>query len=206
MIGPLVFVASVALSIGLMLGFLTIVSKILPQQVKRTRTFIIRTTTLIAAVFVFLYAVNAIPPLPLSLEEASVAHSVVRVGDIYELSVEPKPWYALFERYKTEFNHTPGEAVYVYSSVFAPTKLSLTLAHEWQYYDEILGAWKTVNNISFPVSGGRDGGYRGYTMKTNVTSGKWRVNVITSYGAVLGRVAFTVVEADTQPALITVPY
>ena len=41
--------------------------------------------------------------------------------------------------------------------------------------------------------GGRDGGYRGYSVKRDPTAGHWRVNVVTEFGQVIGRVSFEVV-------------
>ena len=36
--------------------------------------------------------------------------------------------------------------------------------------------------------GGRDGGYRGYTTKSTPAAGRWRVNIETSDGLLIGRV------------------
>lgn len=42
--------------------------------------------------------------------------------------------------------------------------------------------------------GGREGGYRGYSVKGNLFAGEWRVNVTTERGQSLGRTSFTVVD------------
>ena len=46
------------------------------------------------------------------------------------------------------------------------------------------------------IAGGRDGGYRGYSL-TTVNSGNWRVNIETERGQLIGRVKFKV-EAGTS--------
>ena len=46
--------------------------------------------------------------------------------------------------------------------------------------------------------GGRDGGYRGYSIKNDVTAGKWRVNVKTGDGKLIGRVGFTVEDVQRR--------
>ena len=43
------------------------------------------------------------------------------------------------------------------------------------------------------IEGGRDGGYRGYSIKTNLPDGEWRCVVETEKGLVVGEVYFSVV-------------
>ncbi len=49
-----------------------------------------------------------------------------------------------------------------------------------------------LGRVSFPINGGRDGGYRGYTIKRNPIAGEWRVDFATADGHLLGRERFTV--------------
>jgi hypothetical protein len=154
-------------------------------------------------IFNLLYFSNAIPPLPLSLRDAGVYHSLERSASGYTLTYEPVPWYEAYLNYNTVFHHVPGTPVYVWSAIFAPSGLSTTILHEWQYYDTTTRVWVTTNTFSYPITGGRDGGYRGYTVKNDVTPGEWRVNVVTQYGQVIGQVAFTVVDSATVPELST---
>ena len=51
--------------------------------------------------------------------------------------------------------------------------------------------------------GGSDGGYRTFSEMTPVTAGKWRVNVKTTSGAVIGRVDFEVIFGSSAIALQT---
>lgn len=205
-IGRLVFIGSAIVSFFLMIGYILLLRKFVPRRVSESFQFLIRAIAGVLIVFLGLYAINAIPPLPLSLEEGEVAHAVHRVADSYTVSHEIKPWYLFWERYNTVYHKGMGEPVYVFTSVFIPTKLSLSLEHEWQYYNEASKSWVTTNTVTFPVVGGRDGGYRGYTMKSNVEKGKWRVNVRTNYGAIVGRVDFIVENTDVSPALEEVSY
>ena len=62
--------------------------------------------------------------------------------------------------------------------------------------------WITADRIALSVRGGRDGGYRTYSMKTGVRSGAWRVNVETPNGAILGRFRFNVLSQSALPAPI----
>lgn len=205
-IGPWVFLLGVVLSIGILRGFIFILQALLPNRINRTKHFLIGMAVIIAGAFTTLYVLNWIPPLPLALKEASVAHSVVRVEGAYVLSVEPKKWWNWYSRYHSEYHYSPGEAVYAYSAVFAPTRLDTKVVHEWQHYDEQSEKWQTTNSVTFPISGGRDGGYRGYSLKSALMPGKWRVNVKTDYGAIIGRITFTAIPDDINPVLKTEKY
>ena len=112
----------------------------------------------------------------------------------YRFLAEPTEWYEAYLRYNAVFHSTPGESAYVYTAIFAPTGLKATVFHEWQRYAEGAGEWTTEEIIPFYIVGGRDGGYRGYSIKSGIASGKWRVNVVTEFGQLIGRVAFDVVE------------
>ncbi|OPX31632.1 hypothetical protein B1H10_08545 [candidate division KSB1 bacterium 4484_188] len=48
--------------------------------------------------------------------------------------------------------------------------------------------------MGYQISGGRKGGYRGYTYKTHVTPGKWRVEIVTEDERILGRIGFEIKE------------
>ena len=55
--------------------------------------------------------------------------------------------------------------------------------------------------MSFTLSGGRDEGYRGYSLTSNLAPGKWRVRMETERGQVMGRIGFTVEVVDDVPEL-----
>jgi hypothetical protein len=139
-----------------------------------------------------LYFTNIIPPIPLALKEVGIYYSVERTFDGYHLQGNDRPWYAFLQI--TETIHTvPFDSLSLYSAVFAPTKLTTDIVHEWQYFDEDKDIWITRSRVQFPITGGRDGGYRGYSVKSRVEEGRWRVNVETARGQLLGRKIFQVV-------------
>jgi hypothetical protein len=86
--------------------------------------------------------------------------------------------------------------------VFSPTHLDTQIVHEWQYYNPVDEEWQTTDTISFPIIGGRDGGYRGYSSKSTISPGRWRVNVETPHGQTIGRINFQVEEVSSLPELI----
>jgi hypothetical protein len=144
------------------------------------------------------YATGLVPPIPLALADSGIYHSLTHVEGGYRVEGEsPRPW---FDPRPQVMHVPPGGMVYAYSAVGAPIKFSSTVVHRWERQTE--GRWVTEQRISFPVSGGREGGYRGYSTKTHVTEGAWRVSVETPGGQVIGRMRFDVERTDTMPALI----
>ena len=120
---------------------------------------------------------------------AIVYQSVTRSsGGEYVLSEYDFPWY----QFGNYFMKVSEGAIYVYSSVFAPTDLDTNIINVWQKYNEEAGEWVVVDKIGYSIKGGREKGYRGYSFITNATKGKWRVDVTNERGQVLGRVKFRV--------------
>jgi hypothetical protein len=198
-LGAHMFVFAGALSAVVTALFLRLLALVAPETVERERWPLIRALIGIFFVFNILYFSNAIPPLPLALKDAGIYHGVERVGEEYRLLYEPLPWYQAYLRYNKTLHLTPRGSAYAYSAVFAPTGLSTSIFHEWQYREE--ETWVTKAKLEFPIVGGRDGGYRGYSLKSNLAEGEWRVNVITAHGQLIGRISFTVERVASPPPL-----
>ena len=128
----------------------------------------------------------------------SANYFVERTADGNYLAIsEVKKWYNFLIPNNIIYISS-DEPVYVFSSVFAPTKLNTEIFHKWQYYDEANEQWIESDKLGFSISGGRDGGYRGYTLKSNIQEGLWRVDVVTKRNQLLGRVKFVVKEVDKE--------
>jgi len=145
-----------------------------------------------------LYFLNIIPPIPLSLKDAGVYHSIIKNSDgNYIVEQESKNWTDYFKLYEN-FHTAPDGQVYVYSAIFSPTFLNTNIVHEWQYFDESVGKWISVSTVDLSVTGGRENGYRTYSMQEGLIPGKWRVNVETLGGAVIGRLYFNIINSNTK--------
>lgn len=150
----------------------------------------------------FLYFTNLIPPIPLSLKDGGIYHLIERnQNGNYDIAFENHGWKDYFKLYKN-FSIMPGSTVYAYSAVFSPKNLNLIIVHEWQYYNTLSKKWVTGAVVRLPVTGGRDGGFRTYSKRVNITPGKWRVNVETEQGKTIGRLLFNIVSVYTEPMLI----
>jgi hypothetical protein len=146
------------------------------------------------------YFLRILPPLPLVLTDAGVYHGVSRVNGDYRVLEEDEPpeWQALFGSYPI-LHIQPGAKLYLYNSVFAPGGLRTRIVHEWLRMDPKQG-WVVQQRLSLPIEGGRDGGYRFYTIKTAPRPGQWLVRINTVDGRSVGRVRFAVVEQAVPPA------
>lgn len=187
-------------AIGAVLWLIARVSRI---RFRQSRRMLFSGVAGIYLLFNLLYFTNIIPPIPLALKEIGVYHSVRRVGDLYEVKFEPAPRYIFWRETDSTFRRVAGRPVYVYSAVFAPTKLNTPIFHRWSYRNKEKGAWIATDRLSYRIVGGRDGGYRGFTFKQNLMPGSWRVDVETERGQILGRVKFEVVEVSELPELKT---
>jgi hypothetical protein len=186
-----IFLLSAGLSLTVVSLIILGVSKFSPSF--RTKRWQLLTAALGVLVFMNgLYFLNLIPPLPLSIREAGVYHDIVRTGhDLRLIGEEETFWTGLWPGQKIHAG--ANDSIYVYTAIFAPTDLTATIYHRWEYHDPATGKWQERSKLSFKIRGGRDDGYRGYTMKSSLFPGRWRVTVENGRGQVLGRIPFTVV-------------
>ncbi len=199
-IGAWTFLLSGLFSLLLIGGFLTLLffTVFRGRDTKSLRTVSI----LVGGIFIafnFLYFFNFIPPVPLSLKDVGIYHSILRRGDgTYLALYEPSVWWQFWRDTSDTYALTPGlpgqgAEASCYSSVFAPTSLTTPVYHRWEHYDSTTGQWETQSRVSFGISGGRDEGYRGYTTTFALTPGAWRCDVETGQGQLIGRISFEVV-------------
>ena len=150
------------------------------------------------------YFTNVLPPLPLSAEAAGIYHSVWRVPGDYLATAENQSWQVRYLGFAPTLHLAPGDSLYAYSSIFAPTTLATTIVHRWQWHDPVKKQWLTRAAIAYPIVGGRDGGYRGYSSVLIQTLGEWRVNIETADGRLIARLPFTAVSTPQKPVLTAV--
>ena len=146
----------------------------------------------------FAYSVDMIPPVPLVKRDIAMAYAVQKVGTNYQLSQQASSWWVFWRKTSDDLTVVPNQRVYCFSSIFAPAGLSTKLFHNWQIYTKKGGV--TQSRAGFALNGGRYGGYRVYTFKSNIAAGDWRVSIETEDGKTLAVHAFTVELAQT-PAL-----
>ncbi|MGB2832042.1 MAG: DUF2914 domain-containing protein [Methylotenera sp.] len=151
----------------------------------------IKPVGVIAALLIMAYMADMIPPVPLVKRDIAMAFELNKVNGQYQLSQQAASWWVFWRKTTNDLEIVPGQRVYCFSSVFAPRGLKTRLYHRWQHYDKKSG-WQTLSRVGFSLSGGRDGGFRGYTFKQNLPTGDWRVSVETENEKTVAVHEFTV--------------
>ncbi len=151
----------------------------------------------VVSILVLFYFLNWIPPVPLSLKFGGMYRAVSKTDGHFRLTYEQGAWYQFWKRSDDPLPSTTP--AYCFTAVFAPVDLRTTVYHRWQHRADGRSAYATTDRIGFPIAGGRDEGYRGYTMKQRLMAGDWRVDVETADGRIIGRVRFTVTDEAALP-------
>jgi hypothetical protein len=119
-----------------------------------------------------------IPPVPLHLTRATFARSVSRMEPVQPV-----------DSVSTAVVRDWGGIV-SFSSVAAPAGLRESIYHVWRKDGT------TVDRVSLsPIRGGRPGGFRTYSRKTDLgqnPAGRWSVDVVTAHGQLVGRLRLIV--------------
>lgn len=203
--GPSIFILSGAVALILVASFVYFLGRLLPEQVTKSKRSILYSISFLFLLVNVLYFTNLIPPIPLSLKDAGVYHSVQRIsqrtGSEYIVKEERYTGLSRLQVFE-DIHIKKGEPLYVYSAVFAPDDINVTVVHNWRRFDPETSRWVSVNRIPYTLIGGSDRGHRGYTYKSNLGEGKWTVNVETERGQVIGRVTFEVVYDGGVPVLV----
>ncbi|HVY73148.1 MAG TPA: DUF2914 domain-containing protein [Candidatus Paceibacterota bacterium] len=207
-IGTQIFLVSGIVSLLLIAFFLWAIFRLVLRGDKKKQ--ILQVGSIVLGIYVAfngLYFLNVIPPVPLSLKAAGIYHSVERTasGD-YAVTYEKKHWWEFWRDTSDMFTVQAGEPAYCFSAVFAPGKLTTPIVHTWEYLypadeNHKRSTWLPVAKVEFPITGGREEGYRGFSEKRVLADGQWRCTVSTASGQVIGYITFNVVSATSTPAL-----
>lgn len=145
------------------------------------------------------YTMNWIPPVPLSVQEIGIFRGVRKTEEgRYEVRYRKPTDWEMARRDDRVFEYTPGDTVFCYTSVFAPTEMKQRIIHHWQWLNKE-GEWTTTDRIGYDIVGGRDGGWRGFTHKKNVGPGLWRIDVMTEDEKVIGRIPINIILVRRRP-------
>jgi hypothetical protein len=202
-IGKIPFLLSGVVAVLAFLLFLRLLWSIGRDRFRESRWPILLGTVVITIAMNVFYFTSLLPPLPLALLDVGIFHNVKHVGDKYVAIGEQQTWKATLGIEPSVMHVVPGNPVSLYSAVFAPVKLLTKITHRWQLYDPDARHWRTLSTVTFPISGGREGGYRAYSIKSQPKPGNWRVDILTEDGRLVGRFRFVVVDVPNEAAAIT---
>ena len=140
------------------------------------------------------YFLNIIPPVPLATKAMGIYRNVERDGPVYRCTYEKPSFFSFNKKSGSNYRYSKGDIVYCFTSVFAPVELKKKIYHHWLFYNQEEGKYILSDKLGYRITGGRDDGYRGYTLKKNISLGKWRVDLKTDDNKVLGSVSFSILE------------
>jgi DUF2914 family protein len=191
--GPLIFALSGMLTVAVFVLVLKALNRIGRERIERAQVGIALGAAGVFLTVNIFYFTNILPPLPLTLAHAGIFHAVTKNGDTYRAIAERQsfPWFGVASMTPV-MRVEPGASLSAYSAVFAPIQLKTNIVHIWRRYDEVAQRWRTESTVAFRIVGGREGGYRGYSIRSRPASGRWRVDIETPEGALIGRLAFLV--------------
>ncbi|MDE2463608.1 MAG: DUF2914 domain-containing protein [Alphaproteobacteria bacterium] len=199
-IGPKVFLLSGGAAITVFLVYCWMLAWIGGSRFAPARWQMLGGGLAVFAALNIFYFTGVLPPLPLALAASGVYQNIHKSGPVYLALGQPQPWYTRFGWPQTIYL-APGASISVFSSVFAPIALSARIRHEWEWYSPQKHAWLREASVTFTVSGGRNGGYRGYTTKHDPADGQWRVDIETEGDRLIGRVQFRIEHTRQMPPL-----
>lgn len=164
----------------------------------KARTQILRPALFVFIGFLLSYLIGIIPPVPLSLQYVGIYHSVQKSADgKFELSHE-RPWWRFWHNGDQWFYAQPGDKIVAFFRVFSPDNFKDNVRVVWSL--DVPGyGWQVQDKIPIKIVGGRDEGFRGYAVKANYTTGKWRVALETSDGREIGRLGFKLDAVPESP-------
>ena len=152
----------------------------------------------VLAVVAVLYALQLIPPVPLSVQFQGIYHEVRRDASGYTLVYEQPPAWKMWRRDSRPFERRDGDRVHYFARVFAPSGFEHRVVIRWEVFDERRDTWLTTDRIPLNVVGGRAEGFRGSAVKSNIGPGAWRVTAETEDGRAIATLSFRVDE-DARP-------
>ena len=196
-IGVLPFLGSIAGAAACVALFTWRLYARMPEQRPVVRRHVVYPFSAVAGLFTLLYFAKVIPPVPMALSEIGIYHDVSRTGGHFELT-SMRPRWKFWQRGDQTFLARPGDTIFCWVVVFAPTHFNERLAVRWRCHEA--AGWGPPDTIPLPITGGRDVGWRAYTAKANYRPGRWRVDIVTSDGRELGRIDLTVIpDASAAP-------
>lgn len=144
------------------------------------------------ALISFLYAFKLIPPVPLSVQFQGIYHDVERTRNGYDLIYEKPPFFAFWRRDSRPFHRRPGDRLFYFARIFAPSRFHHQITVRWEELDERNGGWRTQDSVPLAITGGRAEGFRGFVSKENFSPGHWRVIAETEDGRAIGILSFVI--------------
>jgi hypothetical protein len=190
-VGFIPFLLALGITSVWIYGFYRLARSRLPTGVHRSLGKKVARTSGGVVLFLLLsYYFQLIPPVPIAIQYMGIFHDIRKESGAYILSYN-RPWWKFWENGDQTFLARPGDKIIAFASIFSPRGFHDELNIRWLL--KTPRGWQKQDLIPITVSGGRDQGYRGYTVKTHYQPGEYRVQVETSDEREIGRIHLQVV-------------
>ncbi len=198
-IGALPFILSMLTSSIFLFAIYNTINKKLQFDLSLKKNIIIPAAT-IKCILISFYFFNILPPLPLSLKYIGVFHDIKKDSGNY-IATYTRPWWKFWQNGDQTFLARSGDKIFTFVSVYSPTGFKEQLRVKWFLRGK--RKWELQDTIPLDIYGGREAGFRGFTMKSNYTPGIWRVQIETSDNREIGRLYFDIIsdESTDEPNL-----
>ncbi len=153
------------------------------------RQFNFRVGACVIIFFLLSYLFQIIPPVPLSINFMGIYHDIKKESGQYQL-VHYRPSWRFWENGDQNFLARDGDKIISYVEIFAPNKFKDEVRFTW--YLKTKNGWSKQDSIPVTIVGGRDQGFRGYTVKQNYQPGDYRIVVETTDSREIGRIGLSV--------------
>jgi hypothetical protein len=149
----------------------------------------------ISSLLIVAYLMNWVPPVPLVLKQQIPCQNFDRKN--FSCDVDAPGFLQKLGLQAPSVHKAPDGDVYFLAAVYAPAALKAELEYRWYYKDPSTGEYRLTDKISsgrMVINGGREQGFRSYSKKSKVPAGKYRVETAYKDGAVIGSLAFDVID------------
>lgn len=189
-LGPEVFTLSLICAFIALLAGHFLIGERVPSLMRRKFYFWPALTTLL--LYLALYHLAVIPPVPLMLNEFKIVHAVDK---------EKRDWYTTTKTpdkipHPHLFFYAEGDKAMAIFKLVAPPFFEEDLQLRWQIQTE--RNWEDTDRILIKLQGGRREGFRGSTEKSNMREGHWRVILETLDGREISHLKFQVKATNNE--------
>lgn len=188
-VGLVPFLLAIAMTGLVLYGVLVLLRKKVQDKRLLMRTLALPGAAVLG-LFVALYLIGWIPPVPLSVQNMGIYHNIEKVDGNYIVSHE-RPWWKFWRTGDQDFTAAPGDKIYFFAEIFSPARFSDSVTLHFYYKDPRAG-WMSTDRIPMRISGGRKNGFRGFAIKQNFAEGEGRISVETTDGREIGRIYYDV--------------
>ncbi|OIQ20595.1 MAG: hypothetical protein BM556_01265 [Bacteriovorax sp. MedPE-SWde] len=190
--GVALFISSLVIGITLSYAATKVLNKYNDSPYKNSKELLIP-HSIITVIFLFLYIFRVFPPIPLSLKYIGIYHEVIKKDQNY-ITKELRPWWKIWHNGDQDFSYIPGDKIYVFTKIFAPTGFKDKVFIHW--LKKVNGSYQSSDRIALNVKGARREGYRAFAYKKNISVGGWQVRIETATHLEIGRINFNITKSE----------